>query len=96
LRNELSLLVTGTYVYVADFSDGLKKEDSESAFEKYGKLRGVWVAFSPPGLAFIDFTSEDEAELACVNLNGSYLLGSKLRVKISQSQCGEGRSFQGN
>ncbi|PNF35901.1 hypothetical protein B7P43_G08565 [Cryptotermes secundus] len=86
----------GTRVYVGGLSDGIKKEDLESEFEKYGKLNSVWVAFNPPGFAFIEFANEDEAETACDNLNGSDLMGSKLRVEISRGRRGGGRSFRGS
>lgn len=86
----------GTRVYVGGLSDVIKKEDLESEFEKYGKLNSVWVAFNPPGFAFIEFANQDEAETACDNLNGSDLLGSKLRVEISRGRRGGGRSFRGS
>ncbi|CAG2056690.1 unnamed protein product [Timema podura] len=66
----------GTRVYVGGLNDIVKKEDLESEFEKYGKLNSVWVAFNPPGFAFIEFANEDEAETACDNLNGGSSRGS--------------------
>ncbi|PSN39910.1 hypothetical protein C0J52_07952 [Blattella germanica] len=84
----------GTRVYVGGLSDGIKKEDLESEFEKYGKLNSVWVAFNPPGFAFIEFANQDEAETACDSLNGSEMLGSKLRVEISRGRRGRG-GFRG-
>ena len=87
----------GTRVYVGGLNDGIKKEDLESEFEKYGKLNSVWVAFNPPGFAFIEFANQDEAETACDNLNGSEMLGSKLRVEISRGRRGGGRGgFRGS
>ncbi|GLV33145.1 Repressor splicing factor 1 [Carabus blaptoides fortunei] len=56
----------GTRVYVGGLGDGIKKEDLETEFEKYGKLNSVWVAFNPPGFAFIEFLNKDEAESAFV------------------------------
>lgn len=82
----------GTRVYVGGLSDGVKKEDLEGEFEKYGKLSSVWVAFNPPGFAFIEFNSQSDAETACDNLNGIDFLGSKLRVEIAR---GKGRSRGG-
>lgn len=78
----------GTRVYVGGLSDGVKKEDLETEFEKFGKLNSVWVAFNPPGFAFIEFSNLGDAETACDNLNGSDFLGSKLRVEIAR---GSGR-----
>lgn len=78
----------GTRVYVGGLSDGVKKEDLETEFEKFGKLNSVWVAFNPPGFAFIEFSNHSDAETACDNLNGTDFLGSKLRVEIAR---GKGR-----
>lgn len=84
----------GTRVYVGGLSDGVKKEDLESEFEKFGKLNSVWVAFNPPGFAFIEFSSHSDAETACDNLNGTDFLGSKLRVEIARGKGRRG-SFRG-
>ncbi|XP_067009783.1 RNA-binding protein Rsf1 isoform X2 [Anabrus simplex] len=86
----------GTRVYVGGLSDSVKKEDLESQFEKYGKLNSVWVAFNPPGFAFIEFANEDDAETACDDMNGSEVLGSKLRVELSRGRSrGRGGSRGG-
>lgn len=88
----------GTRVYVGNLTDKVKKEDLEGEFTKYGKLNSVWVAFNPPGFAFIEFENKEEAESACDNLNGQDILGSKLRVEISKgrrSSRGGPRGFRG-
>ncbi|XP_058814212.1 RNA-binding protein Rsf1 [Topomyia yanbarensis] len=88
----------GTRVYVGNLTDKVKKEDLEGEFTKYGKLNSVWVAFNPPGFAFIEFENKEEAESACDNLNGQDILGSKLRVEISKgrrSTRGGSRGFRG-
>ncbi|XP_022900595.1 RNA-binding protein Rsf1-like [Onthophagus taurus] len=79
-----------TRVYVGGLSDGVKKEDLELEFEKFGKLNNVWVAFNPPGFAFIEFLNHDDAENACDNLNGTDFLGSKLRVEIARGKSRRG------
>ncbi|KAJ8932056.1 hypothetical protein NQ318_017274 [Aromia moschata] len=75
-------------------TDSIKKEDLEGEFEKYGKLNSVWVAFNPPGFAFIEFNSLSDAETACDNLNGTDFLGSKLRVEIARGKSRRG-GFRG-
>ncbi|XP_046389108.1 RNA-binding protein Rsf1-like, partial [Ischnura elegans] len=85
----------GTRVYVGGLNENVKKEDLEMKFKSYGKLNNVWVAFNPPGFAFIEFENEDEAEVAVDNLNGAEVLGAKLRVEISRGR-GRGRGgFRG-
>lgn len=87
----------GTRVYVGGLNESIKKEDLESEFEKYGKLNSVWVAFNPPGFAFIEFANERDAESACSDMNGSEIMGSKLRVEISRGRGrGRGGGFRGS
>lgn len=83
-----------TRVYVGGLTDSVKKEDLESEFEKYGKLNSVWVAFNPPGFAFIEFNNHSDAETACDNLNGTDFLGAKLRVEIARGKSRKG-GFRG-
>ena len=85
----------GTRVYVGNLTDKIKKEHLEEEFTKYGKLNSVWVAFNPPGFAFIEFANKEEAESACDGLNGQEMLGSKLRVEISKGRARNARGGGG-
>lgn len=77
-------------------NDKIKKDDLQMEFEKFGKLNKVWMAFNPPGFAFIEFLSMDEAEVACNNMNGTEIMGAKLRVEISRGRGrGGGRGSSG-
>lgn len=76
----------GARIYVGGLNESIKKEDLQVEFERFGKLNKVWVAFNPPGFAFIEYCSLDEAEKACSNMNGSEVLGTKLRVEISRGR----------
>lgn len=75
-----------TRVYVGGLNDTIKKEDLQQEFEKFGKLNTVWMAFNPPGFAFIEFLSLSEAEVACSSMNGTEIKGAKLRVEISKGR----------
>ncbi|KAH8257676.1 hypothetical protein KR038_001567 [Drosophila bunnanda] len=86
----------GTRVYVGNLTDKVKKDDLEGEFTKYGKLNSVWIAFNPPGFAFVEFEHRDDAEKACDILNGSELLGSQLRVEISKGRPRQGRRGGGS
>lgn len=83
-------------IYVGGLNDSIKKEDLQTQFEKFGKLNKVWVAFNPPGFAFIEYFNMDEAEMACNNMNGTEIMGAKLRVEISRGRSRGGRGgFRG-
>lgn len=58
-------------VYVGNLGTSASKHDLESAFTKYGPLRNVWVARSPPGFAFIEFSDPRDAEDAVRGLDGT-------------------------
>lgn len=79
-----------TRVYVGNLLENVKKEDLEVEFGKYGKLASTWVAFNPPGFAFVEFDSEADAQEAVNNMNGADFMGSKIRVEISPNR-GRGR-----
>lgn len=87
----------GTRVYVGGLVEGIKKEDLEREFDKYGKLNSVWVALNPPGFAFIEFENLQEAEDACSAMNGFEMLGATLKVEISRKRDGprRGGGFRG-
>uniref|UniRef100_A0A0A9XLR6 RNA-binding protein Rsf1 n=1 Tax=Lygus hesperus TaxID=30085 RepID=A0A0A9XLR6_LYGHE len=82
----------GTRVYVGGIGNDIKKEDLEGEFEKYGKLNNVWVAYNPPGFAFVEFAEKRDAESACDEMNNAELMGARLRVEISR---GRGRGGGG-
>lgn len=87
-----------TRVYVGNLLENVKKEDLEVEFGKYGKLASTWVAFNPPGFAFVEFDTEADAQEAVNNLNGLDFMGSKIRVEISPNRGrgrGRGRGTRG-
>ncbi|XP_049868126.1 RNA-binding protein Rsf1 [Pectinophora gossypiella] len=86
----------GTRVYVGGLVEGIKKEDLEREFDKYGKLNSVWVALNPPGFAFIEFENMQEAEDACRSMNGFEMLGATLKVELSRKRDGPRRNGPGN
>lgn len=85
----------GTRVYVGGLVEGIKKEDLEREFDKYGKLNSVWVALNPPGFAFIEFENVQEAEDACSAMNGFEMLGATLKVELSRKRDGPRRGGGG-
>lgn len=82
----------GTIVYVGGLDPKVQKEELETEFEKFGKLTRVWVAFNPPGFAFVEFIEKADAESAVSALHDSVMFGNKLRVEISR---GRGRGGRG-
>jgi len=89
-----------TRIYVGGINDTVTREHLEDLFGKYGKTEHVWVAFNPPGFAFVNFETEQSAVDAVDALNGEEFMGCKLRVEVSRPRApgqrgGRGGGFRG-
>ena len=78
-------------VYVGGLGNSGDKQELWRAFSKYGTLRDVWVARSPPGFAFVEFEHSRHAEDAVRSMDGRRLGDKKLRVEISNTRNRGGR-----
>jgi hypothetical protein len=67
-------------IYVGNLGNNATKYELEDSFNRYGKLKNVWVARNPPGFAFIEFEDERDAEDACKALDGTRICGSRATV----------------
>src|SRR5579885_2273590 len=83
--------MANTRLYVGGISNEVTREHLEDLFGKYGKTEHVWVAFNPPGFAFVNFETEADASSACDALNGEEFMDCKLRVEVSRPKAPGGR-----
>lgn len=81
-------------VYVGDLPNDASEVELEREFERFGKLRNVWVARNPPGFAFIEFEDPRDADDAVRDLDGRYVCGSHIRVEHSSGRRRQ-KSFGG-
>merc|ERR1712051_417822 len=70
-------------VFVGGLDERTQKEDIEDLFRNAGPLLSVWVARSPPGFAFVEFEDHRDAEDAVHDLDGSTILGRRVRIEIA-------------
>ena len=73
-------------VYVGGLGNSGDKQELWRAFSKYGTLRDVWVARSPPGFAFVHYEDFRDAEEAVRAMDGRRLGDKKLRVELSRTR----------
>ncbi|CAG0887931.1 unnamed protein product [Darwinula stevensoni] len=69
-------------VYIGNLDRGTSKYDLEDVFRRFGPMKNVWVARSPPGFAFVQFEDPRDAEDAVRALDGTRLRGSRIRVEM--------------
>ena len=67
-------------VYIGNLGNSASKYEIEDAFKEYGKLKNVWVAWNPPGFAFVEFEDERDAEDAVRALDGTRICGARAQV----------------
>ncbi|XP_048737913.1 uncharacterized protein LOC125652620 [Ostrea edulis] len=79
---------TITKVYVGGLNEDVEKYHLEEIFERYGLVKTVWIARNPlsRGYAFVTFFDPKHAEEAVKGLDGTTLLGSKLKVQLSKNE----------
>jgi RNA recognition motif-containing protein len=75
-------------VYVGGLNEDVEKYHLEEIFERYGLVKTVWIARNPlsRGYAFVTFFDPKHAEDAVQGLDGTTLLGSKLKVQLSKNE----------
>ena len=86
--------VSNARLFVGSIVNQVEKEDVRGVYEKFGTVTDVWIAHNPPGFAFVEFDSEDSANKAVEETNGTELFGGKVRVQITKGRR-EGRRNRG-
>ena len=71
-------------IYVGSLGNNVSKYELEDIFNRYGKLKNVWVARNPPGFAFVEFEDERDAEDAVKALDGTRICGNRAVVSCSR------------
>uniref|UniRef100_A0A0N5B1J4 RRM domain-containing protein n=1 Tax=Syphacia muris TaxID=451379 RepID=A0A0N5B1J4_9BILA len=73
-------------VYVGGLPQDATTQELEAAFNRFGRLRKVWVARRPPGFAFVEFEDSRDAEDAVKVLDGTRICGVRARVELSHGR----------
>ena len=73
-------------VYVGGLPQDATSQELEDAFNRFGRIRKVWVARRPPGFAFIEFEDSRDAEDAVKALDGTRICGVRARVELSHGR----------
>uniref|UniRef100_A0A915ADU4 RRM domain-containing protein n=1 Tax=Parascaris univalens TaxID=6257 RepID=A0A915ADU4_PARUN len=67
----------------------------EDAFNRFGRIRKVWVARRPPGFAFVEFEDSRDAEDSVKALDGTRICGVRARVELSHGRRRNGGGYGG-
>ena len=72
-------------VYIGGLLDTVQREELQKELARFGHVTECWVAHNPPGFAFAEFASANDAETAVTSLDGKNICGSRVRVEMSHS-----------
>ena len=73
-------------MYIGDLGEDATRRELEEAFDKFGRVRNVWIAKRPPGFAFVLMDDPRDAEDATRELDGSRMCGRRVKVRLDQIQ----------
>ena len=71
-------------MYIGDLGEDATRRELEEAFDKFGRVRNVWIAKRPPGFAFVLMDGPRDAEDATRELDGSRMCGRRVKVQMSK------------
>ena len=64
----------------------IDKPDLKAIFEPYGNITDMWIAYNPPGFAFVQYDDMESAKKAIEGVNDMEAFGGKLRVDLTNSK----------
>lgn len=79
-------------VYVSNLSFNAKREDFERVFSQFGVIEQITIpkiysSGRPKGFAFVRFSTEQERDAACENLNETTFLGRTIGVRENKGKA---------
>ncbi|XP_061166812.1 uncharacterized protein LOC133175718 [Saccostrea echinata] len=88
MNKDSDVVKTIAKVYVGGLAENVEKHHLEEIFERFGLVKTVWIARNPlsRGYAFVTFFEPKHAEEAVKGVDGTSLLGSKLKVQLSKNE----------
>ena len=73
-------------LYVGKIKTAVEKENVRAVFEKFGMVTDVWIAHNPPGFAFVEYDTMEEAQKAVDSCDGKEHFGGAIKVQITNAK----------
>ena len=55
-------------------------------FKEFGEITDMWIAYDPPGFAFLEFTTSESASAALAAKHKTEMFGSEIRVEFTKKK----------
>jgi len=79
-----------TRLFIGGLQRRIEKEEMEPVFSPFGSIVEIWIAYDPPGYAFVEYTTEEEARTAMGTLHKTEQFGSQIRVEFPKQSKHKG------
>ena len=66
-------------LFIGGLVEPLEKEDLKQHFTEFGEIVDVWIAYDPPGFAFLEYDNLDSAKAAKEALNNAELFNTQIK-----------------
>ena len=73
----------------------VSKHEVEQFFAGCGSIANIWIAQKPPGFAFAEFLTAEDAEAAVAAFDGKELHGRRIKVEVSNTTHKPGMPREG-
>ena len=69
-------------LFVGGLVSPVEKEDLKAAFMEFGDVVDVWVAYDPPGFAFVEYDNMESAKAAKEQMHMTEIFDTKIRYNV--------------
>ena len=79
-------LKSSTRLFIGGLKRNVEKEEMTAEFTQFGEIVDLWIAYDPPGFAFIEFSSEAAARAALEAKHKSLAFDCEIRVEFTKKK----------
>ena len=73
-------------LFIGGLKRNVEKEELMEEFKEFGEITDMWIAYDPPGFAFLEFASVDSASAALNAKHKTECFGSEIRVEFTKKK----------
>ena len=73
-------------LFIGGLKRNVEKEELMEEFKEFGEITDMWIAYDPPGFAFLEFTTSESASAALAAKHKTEVFGSEIRVEFTKKK----------
>ena len=73
-------------LFIGGLKRNVEKEELMEEFKEFGEITDMWIAYDPPGFAFLEFATVEAAAAALETKHKKDCFGSEIRVEFTKKK----------